>query len=790
MKKVADFITTRYKLVLAIVLLLTIPMGYFFSQQKFFNHVDIYFDADDPDLQFYKRFQRVYGNEEMAVIVFKTDDIFTVKNLSVIRDISEKVVSISGIQRVFSLTESKEAIGKNDTISFERIIPEGELKTHDLPGLKRRALANKTVVGSVVSEDGKTTAILIELEPMTDNERKKDILLSIMGFSREIAGSAIDLHFAGVPIVEVEMNTLSRRDFLTFTPITFIIIFLIIWFLLKKISLSILCQVNLLVCLVWGIGFFSMTGETFNIVTTIIGPLLLAIAVADSIHILAHYKEIYDLNGGDYASAVHNAIRNVWLPCLFTSLTTMAGFASFVVSSIRPVKMMGIYTAVGVGFAFLLTITLIPTVLMLFRGGFGGKTVIAPSSGADLPASEKEPLDTHFTRALRAIGEFSSGRYRLLTALMALIFIVSIAGIFRIKFETNTMNYLSEENSIRKDIDFIESSMSGTIPFVMLVQAKNPEKDFTHPDGLKLVNTIQDHLMKKIPQFSTSFSTADYFKEMNKAFNNDSMEYHCVPESRTDILDFYELGDSEVLDRIVAPDRKEVRISFMSRWDTNETAQNIHNFIVSYMAKTLGDDYSYKITGLSSMYLNMEFKLKESQRNSFLVALFIIFIMMFIVCRRGFLALISMIVNIFPIAATLGIMGWFGIPMDVSTIMIASVTLGIAVDDTIHFITWFTRNMAVSPDRRTAIVKTMRDVGKPIVITSLVLFIGFFVLILGSIKPTQAFGVLTAFSMLFALIGDIFFLPALLMFFKPSTPPADIDFIMAHEAKEKAGFAV
>ena len=790
MKKVADFITTRYKLVLAIIVLLTIPMGYFFSQQKFFNHVDIYFDANDPDLQFYKRFQRVYGNEEMAVIVFKTDDIFTLRNLSVIRDISEKVRSISGIQRVFSLTESEEAVGKNDTISFDRIIPEGELKTSDLPRIKRRALANKTIVGSVISEDGNTTAILIELEPMTDNERKREILLSIMDFSREIAGSAIDLHFAGVPIVEVEMNTLSRRDFLLFTPITFIIIFMIIWFLLKKITLSMLCQVNLLVCLMWGIGFFSMTGETFNIVTTIIGPLLLAISVADSIHILAHYKEIYDLNGGDYASAAHNAIRNVWLPCLFTSLTTMAGFASFAVSSIRPVKMMGIFTAIGVGFAFLLTITFIPTVLMMFRGGFGKKKAVKAGVEDDHPVSDNPPLDNTFTRVLTAIGTFSTEQHRLLVLLMVLVFAVSTVGIFRIKFETNTMNYLSEENSIRKDIDFIESSMSGTIPFVMLVQAKNPAKDFTHPDGLKLVNEIQNHLMKKIPQFSTSFSTADYFREMNKAFNNDSLEYHRIPDSRTDILDFYELGDSEVLDRIVAPDRKEVRISFMSRWDTNETAHNIHDYIVGYMAKTLGDDYSYKITGLSSMYLNMEFKLKESQRNSFLVALFIISIMMFIVCRRGMLALISMLVNVFPIAATLGIMGWFGIPLDVSTIMIASVTLGIAVDDTIHFITWYTRNMAVSEDRRTAIIKTFRDVGKPIVITSVVLFLGFFVLILGSIKPTQAFGVLTAFSMLFALIGDIIFLPALLMFFKPSTPPADIDFITAHEARREAGAAV
>jgi len=787
MKKIADFITAKYKLVLAVILLLTVPMGYFFTKQKFFNHVDIYFDKNDPDLNFYKRFQQVYGNEEMAVIVFKTGDIFTAKTLGVILDISKRVLATEGVQRVFSLTESEEAVGVNDTIDFERVIPEGDLSRADLGKVKRRVMANKTIVGSVISPDGKTTAILIELQPMSDNVRKRDILRSIMAFSREIAGEGIDLRFAGVPIVEVEMNTLSQRDFMIFTPITFMLIFLVVWWLLKKMSLSVLCQFNLLLCLVWGIGFFSMAGETFNIVTTIIGPLLLAISVADSIHILAHYREIYTLNGCDHTGAVHNAIRNVWLPCLFTSLTTMAGFASFVTSSIRPVKMMGIFTAAGVGFAFLLTITFIPTVLMFFRDRFCDAAPALLNGGRDLPPSEVEGREDLFARILHGIGNFSSKYYRSIVVAMVVIFAVSIYGIFKIKFETNTMNYLPETNSIRRDITFIEENMGGTIPFVMLVQAKNDRKDFTAPESLRLIQTIQDHMMEHIPQFSTSFSLADYFKEMNKAFNNSKKEFHKIPESRTDILDFYELGGADVLDRIVAPDRKEARISFMSRWDTNETAHRIHDYMVAYMAKTLGEDYSYKITGLSSMYLNMEFKLKESQRNSFIVALIIIFLMMYMVCRRGILAFVSMIPNIFPIAVTMGIMGWFGIPLDVSTIMIASVTLGIAVDDTIHFVTWYTRNMAVKQDRREAIIKTFRDVGKPVVITSVVLFMGFFILILGTIKPTQAFGVLTAFSMLFALIGDIIFLPALLMFFKPAVPKGDTDFLAAHADAAKAG---
>ncbi len=777
MKKIVDYVIAHYRIIFASIIVITLPFAIFFTRQKFHNHVDIYFDADDPDLLFYKQFQKVYGNEELGVIVFKSGDIFTAKNLSIVRQISTMLRETEGVQRVFSLTEAKEPVGRGETISFENIIPDADFNTIDLREAKRRACANKTIVGNIISSDGKTTAILFELVPMSDNEQKRRILISIMDMARRIAGGVVELRFAGVPIVEVEMNTLSRKDFLSFTPLTFILIFIIVWLMLKKMSLSVLCQINLLICLVWGIGFFSLAGETFNIVTTVMAPLLLAISVSDSIHILAHFRDVYALNGGDHVSAVHNTIRNVWLPSLFTSLTTMAGFASFATSSIRPVRVMGVFTTIGVGFAYLLTIFFIPSALMFFKDKIRLNRNPLTDAQADLPPSEVPHKNDRFMNGLQKICNFTVVHNRDMMVVLVFVFLFSIYGMFLLKFETNTMNYLPASNQIRQDITFIEENMGGTIPFVMLFQAKNPQKDFTQPESLKLLDEIQSHLKEKVPQFTNAFSLVDYFKEVHKAFNNGDDAFRKIPESRTDVLDYYELGESDVLDRIVSPDRKEARISFLSKWDTNETALRIHNYVVQYMPKVLGEDFSYKITGLSSMYLNMEFKLKASQRNSFIAALGIIFIMMFMVCRKFWLTVVAMIPNILPIAMTLGLMGWLGIPLDVSTIMIASITLGIAVDDTIHIVTWYTRNMTISRNRKEALLKTFRDAGKPVVITSVVLFMGFFVLILGTIKPTQAFGVLTAFSMFFTLIGDVIFLPALLIFFKPKVAKADRDFL-------------
>jgi len=226
-----------------------------------------------------------------------------------------------------------------------------------------------------------------------------------------------------------------------------------------------------------------------------------------------------------------------------------------------------------------------------------------------------------------------------------------------------------------------------------------------------------------------------------------------------------------VLDRTISLEHKQICITFLSIWKSNEAGYRLHLKARQYLEKVLGDAFSFHITGLSSLYLRMDKNLQEGQQKSFAMAFIIIFFVMLFVCRNFWLAVFSMVPNLFPIIMILGLMGWIGIPLDVATTMIASVTIGIAVDDTIHFVSWMRRNSGLKKDPAEAVVQTFADVGKPIMITTLLLFCGFFVLVLGSILPTRMFGMLTAFAMVFALIGDMFVLPPLVLIFKPGLPP-------------------
>jgi uncharacterized protein len=256
-------------------------------------------------------------------------------------------------------------------------------------------------------------------------------------------------------------------------------------------------------------------------------------------------------------------------------------------------------------------------------------------------------------------------------------------------------------------------------------------------------------------------------KECNRAFNNDNESYYSVPDKRRDIVDFLEIGDTTILDRVIATDRMEARVSFMSKWDSNESANKMKRHVDEYMEKKLGGKYNFRLTGIAALFLKMERNLFYSQVFSFVFSYITIFIMMFFICRTFFLTFIAMLPNIFPIFIVLGFMGLKGIAFDVVTIMIGGITMGIAVDDTIHYMVWFRRNVAAGMNHEEAVRKTFRDVGKPAFIISVALCLGFLVLMLGSMGPTVTFGALTALTMAIAPFGDYLMLPSLIMVFKP-----------------------
>ena len=752
-------VVDHFRLTLAVVFFISTVFMVFFVQQEHDNNIGVFFNDDDPVYQLYQDFVDEYGSEEFVMVAMRDDHLFAPETIELIRALTDGIASVEGVERVISLTNVEEIVGKEDEVLFTKIIPEGALSNDALQGIKETVTSNTLLQSSLISRDGCTTAIFTELYSLNQDE-KKVVLGELTDVTQKIAAGKTQLYYSGIPYLETEINRMSQIDIRTFSPITALLIFIITIMLFRNFLLACLALGTLFITQIWGMGLYVMCGEKLSYVTSPMSAILLAMAIADSVHLLSHFQKTFPAQGMGYNESIVDATKTVWLPCLFTTLTTSIGFFSFVAAPLRPSQMLGVFTAIGVIFAFVIDVTFLPAALRMLR------KPIEKALVKRKPVS-KDTGDGLFSRILIQASLFATRYcYGLLLVFVAL-FVFSIVGITQLKFETNSSQHLHDSNRLKQDALFLDKNIGGAIPFMMLLKAKG-DIDFTQPEALKKAALVQQVIANHDKDYVTNVtSIVDYIKEFNMAFHNNDDAYRTIPDLQSDIVDFYEIADADIVERMVSDDRKELCVAFLSKWGSNERAVESYDFYESYLGAELGDDYEFEFTGITTLYIAMEELLKISQRRSLFVAFVLIFIMMLFMCRHFVLAMISMLPNVFPIVMTLGIMGWLKIPLDVATIMIASVTLGIAVDDTIHFVAWYKRLSGPGIRPKDAIRQTFLTVGKPIVITTILLFIGFGVLVLGNFRPTQVFGVLTAFSMLFALIGDFFMLPALILILKP-----------------------
>ena len=368
-------IISHFRITLAIIAVFTLFFTYEYFQQAHNNHIEIFFEDDDPLFAAYEKFQDTYGNEGYGVIALESPSLFSNTAFAVIRKLTSALKKIDGIDRVLSLTNVEEFYGEEDTVELRKIIPAGELTPEQIKHARHRAFENRFVREHLLSASGTMTALHVELEKLGEKEKRRAVL-SMIQTARQIAGNQFTIYCSGSSLVEVEMNRLSERDFNLFVPVIIVLIMVFILVLFRRLTLAILCQINLIVILLWGVGFFVFCGEKFNIITNAMGAILLAIAIADSVHILSHMKKTARKTDLDTVPAIQHTIRQVWFPCLFTSLTTGAGFLSFYISDIRPVAMLGsiiptqmfgMLTAFSMLFALIGDFFVLPPLILIFK---------------------------------------------------------------------------------------------------------------------------------------------------------------------------------------------------------------------------------------------------------------------------------------------------------------------------------------------------------------------------------------------------------------------------------------
>ncbi|MDG6026385.1 MAG: hypothetical protein E3K40_06660 [Candidatus Brocadia sp.] len=772
-------ILLKYRIVILVAfLIVTVFFSYYAREMKTDNSVEIWLAKNDKDLDYYRAFLKKFGDEEFLVVAFSAASMFTKDRICEIHTIAEKIKKLDGIVSVTSLADVFK-----DTVTS----PGFKEKVRNQQGrslmsvFKQQLLKDPGYQNNIISTNGRTTAIIATVKSLGPESRKY-LVSEVRKLLQETGGGSIDTerksrryHVAGPSVVNAELDRMSKQDMGRFTPLMFVMSVVVLVCLFRKISGVFIPTLTVAVCLIWITGCFAMFGQAMNMISNMLLPLTFIIALSTSIHLVNHYyhESSFSLHKED---AIYYTVCHVGIPILMTTITTAIGFVSLATSTIPPVFITGLFMSGCAALTFIISMTFIPVLLSFvpFHASVNVEQAVDKRLSGNVP-----DLGYSFVKKLRGargLGLFFSSlglfiaKYKgiiLICGCMAELFFVW--GISRLKVESDIMASFPNNSQIAKDNAYIERHLMGLLPVEIVAETTN-SMSILQPNLLNNLVNLQKYL-RKIPEVTGSTSIANYIQQTHQIVNNDNPQYYSIPATKKESEGYVKIaalyGDSYV-NSLYTKEHTDARISVRMKQVGSNRYQAVIKSTQEYIHRHLDTtELSWHITGIVPLLINVQDNILRSEIQSFSLAFLLTFISTAVVLKSVRIGLISVIPNVLPGTVTLGFMGFMGMKLDAATIMIASIALGISVDNTIHIFYRFKKELSFDANYAEAVCRTLQGAGKTALFTSLSAAFGFMVFAFSSFKPIQYFGVLTSITMLNAIVSDLFISPSCLMLFKP-----------------------
>ncbi|MCB0221447.1 MAG: MMPL family transporter [Chrysiogenetes bacterium] len=732
------------------------------------NSLPVWFEEDDPSYRYYDQFKEEFGSDEFLAIAFGADDVFSPRAVLLQQQIVDGVEQVRGIEEVRSLLTTSHIEGDDDSLIIDPLIPrEGKLSDEERARARAMALADPSFIGQFLSADGKSVAVLARIEDTEDiavkariTEDVKDVLRTMQSRFPEFK-----VYLSGAPALDYEFDALSREDQDTFFPLVFVTTTLMLFLIFGRPSHALIPTFLQFAVLLSAMGIFYVFNDYANMAVGMIVPILVAVSIGDSVHILARFNALGE-SITDRRERLLATIADEARPCLFTSLTTTAGFFSFVTSDVEPMRQLGIFSGIGCMLAYVVTLILIPVILS-FMGDRPRRLTIRMKR----PRADEEEKDGPLQSFLARTAQLTTDHpWQILWASLSIVGACLIGAVF-LRVESSMLEFIPASHPVRQGLTFIQDNLTGLAPLEVIVQTE--EDGGKDPELLRKIDAVQAK-MEALPVVSNSLSTADYLKLINQELHAGDSAEHRVPDTREEVAQYLllaEMSGDEEIEKYVNYEYSRLRITTMAMSGKSANYKSVVSRMKDALEKWL-PDYRTHITGIIDLYGRFDHLLMTSQAKSFGGAFAVIFLFMWILAGNFRLALLAMVPNGLPIAMTAGIMGYANISLDPGTVFVAGIAMGIVVDDTVHYLSCFRRELEFHGDYTKALHAAHRHVGPAIVFTSTILTIGFLVLLAGNFSPVRNFGLLTSLTMAFAVVADLFLLPALLVLMRPLPLPA------------------
>ncbi|WP_018936898.1 RND family transporter [Thioalkalivibrio sp. ALJ24] len=731
------------RLALALLALLILLPGPVLLQINLDNAPETYVPEDAPAVLLENELRETFPQDEVLVALFEGEQVFEADFLTRLNALTEALEGDDRVERVLGLTSTDHIRATHDGFAVEPLVDAGDLKRLDASGWRERALGDTFAPGLIVSETGDATALVVRPHVLEDSLQRLELerLLrhSIADHGLEGELTAVAGHVA----LDVAQLRAMIGDLALLVPGTMGIGLLLLWWLFRRWLVVGLAAATISAVTGSALALLVLTGKPFTLVTAIMPPLLTALTVAMMMHFFN--AVLHAAQRGCHGRArVEAALQAVARPTLFMALTTAAGLASLSVSPIRPIETFGQVSAVGVLLAAVCVLVLLPTLLAHYdRGPWTGQR------------RGMRQLD----RALRFSAHLAMRRAGWVVAAAVLLFALAIPQIRHVEVETDLYAFFDEKHEIIQATRQVESHLAGVM--AMEVVFDGPDWDsLTAPERLQAIHAVQDWADSR-PEVDHSLSLPDLVAEMHWAFNEEDPDYRTLPDSEPLIAQYLFIYDGQDLWDVVDRDFSRSRLLL----NLNVTGAAELNALMADLREHLRAeppaDLKWDIAGMGRLFADQERLLIQGQLHSLLVVVALLSVLMLLMWRSVPVAALSIIPNVAPVAMIFAMMGVLGIWLDMATAMIASVAIGIAVDDTIHILHDYLRRRRAGSPVTWALARTFRRTGRAVTATTLVLVGQFLLLTLSDFHPTAAFGWLTAFGLVVALVFDLLVLPAM-----------------------------
>ena len=816
-------------LVWSLFLAVTIFLFLGISRNTFDMSMDSWFSDNDPTKQALNYFKHQFGSDDVVYLVYrpKDGDLFSKNSLAAIMGIRDEILNfrsnlpkrkdsmLAHVTRVDTIASAKILTTKDDALVAKRFI-HGDLPetNQEEMELRKQALLQKTFplyyfskgfqYGAIVIQTDLGTEPLNAPEAANGFEEEEDfgdfdaeVALDTDSTVSEAPPAYKPVEMAAYTEMMEAVNTVILQpkyaDHLEYHPVgnpylmahftrqmaetgplflaMLAVIIILLWRLFHSFSAVVWCTLIVVVTCVWTFGISGWFGTTVTTMVILTVMLILAVGIADSVHIISGYL-LYRKENISHVNALKASFNKAGLPCLLTTVTTMVGMLSLTLSSISHIRTFGYMSALGVGFAFLITILVLPLMLDLW----------APAKKKAAHSDRAKPR--RFSLDSVALSKNLLGRVlpvvekapRLTIAIFLVIFAACVVGATRVKVDSNMVESFKQGSELKTNYNVVDKHMAGTNTMEIFIDGGKSDA-LLDPGIINAMDRLQQAIETKYPHLvARTFSLANVAKDAYQVLNDDNEAYYRVPDTPallTQTLFMFNNANPEDRRRLVSDNYRKTHISVQLynagsyRYTSffNDVKKEINAAFLG--VRKAHPQFKADITGSLALIMKLVDYISWSQIKSLGTVIAIITLIMVFIFGSTRVGGLSIIPNLIPATLTFGLLGFLGIALDSDTIVIAPVIIGIAVDDTIHFITHYREEVVKDGDIKRSISNTILEVGQAITFTTLVLGLGFLMLAFSSNTSFIKVGVFGSLAIFAALLCDLFLLPALILVFKP-----------------------